>query len=61
MGKTSHKEKTLPGEFQVTTLKNLLIKNHGYKYKEFYHHPGLSQNTNLQLNLYSNLQLDLIL
>ena len=27
MGKTSCKAKTLSGEFQVTTLKNLLIKN----------------------------------
>ena len=26
----------------------------GHKYKESYHHPRLSQNTNLQLNLYSN-------
>ena len=25
-----------------------------YKYKESYHYPGLSQNTNLQLNFYSN-------
>ena len=27
MGKTSHKAKTPPGEFKVTTLKNLLINN----------------------------------
>ena len=55
MGKTFHKTKTSLGEFQVTTLNNPLIK-----YKEFYHYTGLSQNTNLQLNIRSNTQLDLI-
>ena len=36
-------------------------ESRGYKYKKSYHYPGLSQNTNLQLNLYFNPQLDLIL
>ena len=48
MGKTFRKAKTSPGEFQVITFKNPLIKKtSGYKYKESYHYPRLSQNTNL--------------
>ena len=54
MGKTSCKEKTSLGEFKVTTSKNSIIKSSGHKYEESYHYPTLSQNTNLQLNLYSN-------
>ena len=62
MGKTFHKAKTPSGEFKVTTLKNPLINNQSsYKYEESYHYFGLFQNTNLQLNLHSNTQLDLIL
>ena len=54
MGKTSCKEKTSLGEFKITTSKNSIIKSSGHKYEESYHYPTLSQNTNLELNLYSN-------
>ena len=33
----------------------------GYKYKESYHYPGLSQSTNIQMNLPFNPQLDVFL
>ena len=62
IGKTSHKAKTPQGEFKVTTSKNPLINNQSsYKYDESYHYPGLSQNTNLQLNFRFNTQLNLIM
>ena len=33
----NHQGKTLPGDFKVTTPKNLLLSNtNGYKYKESY-------------------------
>ena len=60
MGKFSQ-TKTLPGKFQVTAPKESTNKKRSsYKYKKF--QPiGLSQNTNQQLNLYSNIQLNLFL
>jgi len=48
MGKTSHKEKTPPGDFQVTTPKNHKSKSRDYKYKEFYPKPSPSQSNYLQ-------------
>ena len=61
MGK-SRKEKTPLGHFKVTTPKNPLIKNQMVtSIKILTNYLGLSRNTNLQLNLYSNTQLDLIL
>ena len=64
MEKTFRKAKTPPGEFKVATPKNPLINNQAvttYKYEESYYYPSLFQNTNLQLNLRSNTQLDLTL
>ena len=61
MGKTSRKAKPPTGWFKVTTPKTTNQQSSGYKYKESYHYPGLSRNTNLQLNPFSNTQLDLIL
>ena len=61
MGK-SRKEETPLGHFKVTTPKNPLIKNQMVtSIKILTNYLGLSRNTNLQLNLYSNTQLDLIL
>ena len=40
----------LDHHFQESTDQHI----NGYKYEEFYHYHGLFQNTNLQLNLYSN-------
>ena len=48
------RSKTLPGEFKVTTLKNSLLS------KQTATNKGISvPYTNLQLNPYSNTQLDL--
>ena len=56
------KAKTLPGDFKVTTPKNLLINNQAVtSIRNLTNNPSLSRNTNLQLNLRSNTQLDLIL
>ena len=53
MGKT-YMAKTLPGDFKVTTSKNLLVS------KQVVTSKGISvPYTNLQLNLYTNAQLDL--
>ena len=53
MGKIS-KAKTSPGEFKVTTLENPLLS------KQTVISKGIPvPYTNLQLNLYSNTQLDL--
>ena len=61
MGKTS-KAKTLPGDFKINTLKNPLINNQIVtNIKNPTNYPSISWNTNLQLNLHSNTQLDLIL
>ena len=61
MGKTN-KTKTLPGDFKVTTPKNPLINNQAITSKRILPITlGLSQITNIQLNLHSNTQLDLIL
>ena len=62
MGKNLSQDKNLTGWIlglysQESTNK----KSSGYKYEESYHYPNLSQNTNLQLNICSNIQLDLIL
>ena len=60
MGKIFCKEKIPPGDFKVITPKNPLINNQAYKHKESYHYPGLSQNTNLQVNLRQyQIELDL--
>ena len=51
MGKTSHKEKTLLSDFKVTTPKNPLINNQAVtSIRNLTNYPGLSRNTNLQLN-----------
>ena len=48
--------------FKVTTSKNSLINNQVVtNIRNLTNYSGLSQNTNLQLNLLSNIQLDLIL
>ena len=61
MGKTT-KAKTPPGDFKVTTPKNPLINNQAItNIRNLTNHPDLSRNINLQLNLHSNTQLDLIL
>ena len=53
MGKI-YKAKTLPGDFKVTTLKNLLLSKQAVTSK------GITlPYTNLQLNPYPNTQLDL--
>ena len=53
----NHQGKILSGEFKITTPKNPLLSiTSGYKYKESYKPFGLSWNTNLQLNLFSNIQ-----
>ena len=62
MGKISRKAKTLPADFKVTTHKNPLINNQAVtSIKNPYCYFGLSQNTNLQLNIFFNTQLNLIL
>ena len=61
MGKTFHKEKNPPSDFKGTTPKNPLINNQAVTSIRNLTTTGLSQNTNLQLNLYFNPQLDLIL
>ena len=54
MNEKNHRGKTLPGEFKVTTLKNPLLS------KQTATNKGISvPYTNLQLNPYSNTQLDL--
>ena len=53
MGKT-YTAKTPPGDFKVTTLKNLLLSQQAVTSK------GIPEpSTNLQLNIYPNTQLDL--
>ena len=62
MGKTSRKSKTSLGDFKITIPKNPLINNQAVtSIKNLTNYPGLSWNTNLQLNIHSNTQLDLIL
>ena len=62
MEKTFHKAKTLLGDFKVTSPKSPLINNHVVtSIRNLTNYHGLSQNTNLQLNLRSNTQLDLVL
>ena len=54
MNGENHQDKTSPGEFKVTTPKNLLLL------KQVITSKGISvPYTNLQLNLYPNTQLDL--
>ena len=53
IGKTS-KAKTLPGDFKVTILENPLLSQQAVTSKRI-----LIPYTNLQLNPYSNTQLDL--
>ena len=50
----NHRGKTLPCEFKVTTLENSLLSKQVVTSKEI-----LVSYTNLQLNPYSNIQLDL--
>ena len=50
----NHWGKTLPGEFKVTTLENLLLSKQMVTSKGI-----LVPYTNLQLNPYPNTQLDL--
>ena len=53
MGKT-YTEKTLPGDFKITTPENLLLSKQAVTSK------GITVlYTNLQVNLYPNTQLDL--
>ena len=53
---------TLLGDFKVTTPKNLLINNQAItNIRNLTNYPDLFRNTNLQLNLHSNTQLNLIL
>ena len=61
MGKISQ-GKNLIGDFKVTTPKNPLINNQGVtSIKNITNYPGLSWNTNLQLNFHFDTQLNLIL
>ena len=61
MGKISQ-GKNPTSDFKVTTPKNPLTNNQMViSIRNFTNYPGLSQNTNLQLNLYFNTQLDFIL
>ena len=54
MGNTSQ-DKTPPVDFEITTLKNPLINNQVItSIRNLTNYLGLSRNTNLQLNLYSN-------
>ena len=53
MGKT-YMAKTPPGDFKVTTSENLLLSKQALTSKGI-----LVPSTNLQLNLYPNIQLDL--
>ena len=50
----NHRDKTPPGEFKVTTPKNLLLSKQAVTSKWI-----LIPYTNLQLNIYLNTQLDL--
>ena len=53
---------TLLGDFKVAIPKNLLINNQTVaSTRNLTNYPGLFRNTNLQLNLHSNTQLNLIL
>ena len=54
MNEENHRGKTLPGEFKVTTLENLLLSKQMVTSKGI-----LVPYTNLQLNPYPNTQLDL--
>ena len=54
MNEKNHQDKTLPGEFKVTTPKNPLLSKQAVTSK------GIPvPYTNLQLNSYPNTQLDL--
>ena len=62
MRKTSHKAKTPPCDFKVTTSKNLLINNQAViSIRNLTTTVAYPKNTNLQLNFYFNTQLNLIL
>ena len=61
-GENLSQDKNPNGDFKVTTPKNPLVNNQAVtSIKNLTNYPSLYQITNLQLDLCSNTQLDLIL